>query len=1101
MRDWRDILAGIAAPLQSFADPGQRLFWLALIGSLVLALFVFVMTRPRGRPIRGSDFLAFLFPRDVWLHPSALMDVRLMFAKAALRTVFVAPWAVSAYGLAVATASILNHHFGLADDSTWPSVWVTTVYTVVLFVAWDASRYLVHRLMHRIPSLWEFHKVHHSAEVLTPFTLYRTHPVESFLFTLRGTLVTGLVTGVFFYLFQGQAVEAQFLGVNALGFLFNAAGGNLRHSHIWLSYGRRLEHLLISPAQHQIHHSSDPRHFDRNFGTWLAIWDWVGNSLVVTDRHQQALRFGVGDDQQNHDPRSVTSALVGPVRTAIGRAAVTMTLKPAALVLTVATIVLIAVNAWGQSVTDSSVGAPVEQAAGPLTDSDPEPFIFVPDGTETGAEQVTGSASPAAPPAYDLRLDTISIIGRAADLPRIAGSAHVVGQSELERNESNDIHDVLGSTPGVYVRGEDGYGLRPNIGLRGANSDRSAKITLMEDGILIAPAPYAAPAAYYFPMPTRLVGVEVFKGAASTRYGPNTIGGAINLKTRPIPYEPEGEVDVSWGVNRTGKVHGHWGGTYDGLGGMVEAVHLRTRGFKDLDGGGTTGFEKYDTMAKLRYSSDPGNRLFQQIEFKTGFGVEEGGETYLGLTDADFAATPYRRYAASRRDQIRWWHSQGQARYFLARGDLFDVQATVYRNDFSRDWRKLNGFRGNADLKQVLAQPDDGRNAVLAGILRGDQDTATNDEVLLIGSNDRRFVAQGLAVLSHWRPTWGEIENEFEFGLRFHHDTIEREHTEEGYLMRGGQLVAEGTPEDTTTRNRGAVFATALHVHQQLTWRKLMLTPGVRVELIDRSFRNRLDGSGDGDLDAVVVPGGGASYQVIDPLTVFAGIHKGFSPVSPGQPDSVEPEESVNYEIGTRLVRGDLYAEAIGFFNDYRNLTGECTQSSGCDLRLLNQQFNGGQVNVAGIELLASQAINFAGGWGLRGDGAYTFTRSEFQTSFSSLNPQFGEVESGDRLPYVPIHQGSLSGLVVVDPVELGMNIAFVGPMRDRAGQGRIPEDERVDGHQVVDAVVRAHIRDRGVIYVTAGNLLDKVYPISRRPYGLRPGRPRHAELGTKISF
>ena len=141
-----------------------------------------------------------------------------------------------------------------------------------------------------------------------------------------------------------------------------------------------------------------------------------------------------------------------------------------------------------------------------------------------------------------------------------AGSAHQVSAEVLEQFEWNDIQQVLSLVPGVMTRTEDGFGLRPNIGIRGANSDRSAKVTLMEDGVLFAPAPYAAPAACYFPMTTRLVGVEVFKGAASTRYGPQTVGGAVNVLTRSIPVERQWAGDLSYGAFNTLKLHGYTGG-------------------------------------------------------------------------------------------------------------------------------------------------------------------------------------------------------------------------------------------------------------------------------------------------------------------------------------------------------------------------------------------------------------------------------------------------------------------------------------------------------------------------------------------------------------
>ena len=130
---------------------------------------------------------------------------------------------------------------------------------------------------------------------------------------------------------------------------------------------------------------------------------------------------------------------------------------------------------------------------------------------------------------FDAATPTVSIIGEPAELPRVVGSAHSVDEETLEREEHDDIHRVLRTVPGVYVRGEDGYGLRPNIGLRGADPNRSAKVTLMEDGILFGPAPYSAPAAYYFPMTTRLTGVEVFKGPAAVRSNGGTLWSLPNI--------------------------------------------------------------------------------------------------------------------------------------------------------------------------------------------------------------------------------------------------------------------------------------------------------------------------------------------------------------------------------------------------------------------------------------------------------------------------------------------------------------------------------------------------------------------------------------------
>ncbi|MEQ9318151.1 MAG: TonB-dependent receptor plug domain-containing protein, partial [Polyangiaceae bacterium] len=164
----------------------------------------------------------------------------------------------------------------------------------------------------------------------------------------------------------------------------------------------------------------------------------------------------------------------------------------------------------------------------------------------------------------------VSAFGTAREIKRVAGSAHRVDAEELERFEDDNIHNVLRRVPGVYVRGEDGYGLRPNIGLRGATARRSAKITLLEDGILFGPAPYSAPAAYYFPLTTRMNAIEVFKGPSALRHGPNTIGGAVNMVTRPIPWGHAFGADIALGTTAYGKGHAHYGFGDDHWGVLIE---------------------------------------------------------------------------------------------------------------------------------------------------------------------------------------------------------------------------------------------------------------------------------------------------------------------------------------------------------------------------------------------------------------------------------------------------------------------------------------------------------------------------------------------------
>lgn len=305
------ILDGLKAPVVAFASPTKRLFWGYLVGAAVLASLVWALHLRRR-----CSLLAFLFPRRVWLHPSALLDYRLMFARAVLHAVLLAPFTISTVALTLAVARWLWSNVGILPDLGLGRTHVVALFSVSAFVAQDFARYLVHRLAHQIAPLWELHKVHHSAEVLTPFTVYRTHPLESVLMRGGAAFAVGLVGGILLWIFPGRLGGWAILGVDAAAFLWNLVGSNLRHSHVRLSYGRWLEHVFISPAQHQIHHGSTPAQFHSNFGSTLAIWDWLGRTLKVAGG-REPLTFGLPASMRNHKD-SVASALLAPLWAAGG---------------------------------------------------------------------------------------------------------------------------------------------------------------------------------------------------------------------------------------------------------------------------------------------------------------------------------------------------------------------------------------------------------------------------------------------------------------------------------------------------------------------------------------------------------------------------------------------------------------------------------------------------------------------------------------------------------------------------------------------------------------------------------------------------------------
>ncbi len=1054
---WFDQAFGeLWAPL---ADPSYRTFWPFLLSSVVLAALV-------GGARRFLD-------RRVWTHPSAVVDYQFLILRSLGRWVLLAPWGAATVALAVGVAATLDGRFGAAPATTWSTTTVTVLYTVCLFLTWDLSRYVLHRLLHRVPALWALHKVHHSAEVLTPVTFYRTHPIEAAIYRLRGVVATGLVTGVFFWLFRGAASPWEMLGVGAVGLGFNLLGGNLRHSHVRLSWGPVLERLFISPSQHQVHHSVAPEHHDANFGAWLAVWDWAFGTLVLTP--DEELEFGLREADCNHAPDDLIDALVGPLR-GLGR--------PFAVAGVLALGALVAVPALAEEGDDET-----EESDEPGDESDE-------DEDEDGKDADGDSEEP-----KDIGGVNVTVVGAARPVKRVAGSAHRVAEESLERRESDDIHRILAPVPGVYVREEDGFGLRPNIGLRGAASDRSAKVTLMEDGILLAPAPYSAPAAYYFPLTTRLVGVEVFKGPAAIRHGPNTVGGAIDMKTRPIPATSSAALDASFGMRSTWKLHG-WGGLRADWGGLlIEGVHLASDGFKSLPSGADTGFQKTEVMFKGGVNSPYGMPVIASLELKAGWARENSNETYLGLTDDDFAADPLQRYPATALGLMEWDRTQLELTWRLALPRGVDIRLTGYHHWQARSWRKFNSFRGGPAAADVLAHPDAGQHGVYSAILRGDADTSSDDEALLIGTNERTFHSYGAQLLGRWRFTGERVRSNLEVGVRVHGDSIRRNHLEQPFAMTSGVLVPGGD-ERATTGNTGRALALSAHVHEDFKIGPVRVVPGVRVEVVRTAFEDTHAGTPErSTVRATPLPGLGIHVQPTPWLAIFGGVHRGFSPVAPGQAAEVKPEASWNIELGGRFDWRDVGVEIVGFFNDYSNLTGTCTFSSGCADGLVDQQHNGGAVHVYGLEAVYDQGIRLPEGMELRPGVSYTWTGSRFRTAFRSASPHFGDVDVGDALPYVPEHQGSARLLFVHPFGDVELSVAAQSAMRDVPGQGEIDEAEKVAAHAVLDLATSLRVTRHASLYLTINNLTDARYMVSRRPLGARPGRPFHLMVGLKLAF
>ncbi len=703
--------------------------------------------------------------------------------------------------------------------------------------------------------------------------------------------------------------------------------------------------------------------------------------------------------------------------------------------------------------------------------------------------------------------ERVRVSGAPDEVDSIPGSVTYLDKKTLQRQEYSDVHRVLGLVPGVNIQEEDGYGLRPNIGMRGSGSERSSKITTMEDGVLVAPAPYAAPSAYYFPTVSRMEGIEVRKGSSAIQHGPFTNGGVLNLISSSIPSDFGGDFNFAFGDDNTLRGQFKAGDSKTRFGWLVETYQHDTEGFKELDGGGETGFGLQDYMVKLRFNSGPDAALFQALELKLGRTEQDGTETYLGLTQADFDANPYRRYAGSQEDVIDTEHDQIMARYLVRPNDKVDITAVAYRNDFFRNWRKLQSVNGTG-LSSVFGDPSSFAGEL--AILKADLAVDSADDALRVRNNRRDYYSQGIHAVVGYKPGGGESAHELEFGLRIHEDEEDRFQEEDGFRMTSGgamQLTSSGTPGSQANRiSSGESLALfARDTYRTGNW---TVSPGMRLEMIDferidydDASRTSISGRRTNGVNEWI-PGIGVSYRLGRDSSLFGGIHRGFSPPGPSATDT-DAERSLNYELGYRRAGGGPKTELVAFYNDYQRLLGACTVSSGCSTGDVGDVFDGGEARVFGLEAGLHHDLGDELGTRLSIpiELAYTYTHGEFRSTFDSDYDPWGNVVTGDELPYLAEHQGTLSVGLADRSWSVFVNLNLVDSMRTVAGQGTAPGSETTDAHALLDLSGSYTWNGKLRFFVQVRNATDEDYVAARRPAGARPGIDRTAMLGVAYTF
>uniref|UniRef100_UPI0040498F2E TonB-dependent receptor family protein n=2 Tax=Gelidibacter sp. TaxID=2018083 RepID=UPI0040498F2E len=699
-----------------------------------------------------------------------------------------------------------------------------------------------------------------------------------------------------------------------------------------------------------------------------------------------------------------------------------------------------------------------------------------------------------------------TILGSKFEVKNKTGSASYISEEDLKKFSYTNINRVLQTVPGINIYEEDGFGLRPNISLRGTSPERSAKINLMEDGVLIAPAPYSAPAAYYFPTIGRMQAVEILKGSSQIQYGPNTTGGALNMISTQIPSIFSGRASIATGNYGSRNTQLVIGDSYQNFGFVTDYFNYNSDGFKNLDGGGNTGFDKSDYLAKFRVNSNLDAKMYQSLTFKIQYSEEEANESYLGLTDEDFEENPYRRYRASSEDVMNAEHQQYQLTHFIQLSPSLNISTTGYLNKFKRNWYKLDDVNlgERVSISNILSAPQD--YPLEYQTILGNENT--QDDVMGIKANNRVYTSNGVQSIAQlrWGSDWLQT---LEAGIRYHEDDEDRFQWMDRYAFQNQELIKTTVGEKGADANRiSSAKALAAHLLYTLKIENLTLTPGLRYENITltRTDYGTSDPNRTGqDLAIrennvnVWIPGIGTNYRFSNYISVFGGVHKGFSPPSntPGQ----NAEESINYEIGTRFSVKGLQGELVGFYNDYQNLLGSDLAATGGTGSL--DQFNAGEVRVSGIEFLLNYNLlyNKSEKFKLPVSVSYTLTDTEFLTSFDSNEDIYGVVTKGDEIPYIAKNQLNATFGLEHKKFEVNLNSRYTGAFRTKAGSGSIPENFKVDSNFIVDLSARYFLNENFTLSTNIINLFNTKYAVSRVPAGLRPGHPFGINFSVAYGF
>jgi Fe(3+) dicitrate transport protein len=746
-----------------------------------------------------------------------------------------------------------------------------------------------------------------------------------------------------------------------------------------------------------------------------------------------------------------------------------------------------------------------------------------PGGLTVGPAGPTEGVPPKEKP---IKVPLTEVIGTGPNaLEHIPGSGRVITQESIEKNRRFTINEALREVPGVVVRDEEGLGIRPNIGIRGLDPTRSRNVHIMEDGVPIMLMPYGDPSSYYFPPIFRFDRIEVLKGSGQLLYGPQSIGGVMNLITRMPPLTPTGNIQFWGGNNNYFNTHFDYGGMWGKSGYLLDVTHFQSDTPRFTNVRAKVDDVTFKTVHELSDRTS--------ILAKFNYYREDSGIGYQGLTEGMYAATP--RFTPFTNDNFDF----RRVGMHVAVQHMFTANLTATTNFFGhyiqRDWTRQ--FQQGLDATGAPLGSAQTSNAIPAA-------SASVIPANARFTNAREYWVYGIEPRFHYTHRLLGVESEADFGARYMYEESNRQqlvNNLSGSGVSNSCLVSPaGVPTSVgantclgennlrTTNAYAVFFQNRFFLTDQIT-----VTPGFRVEHVNYDQNNRLANSGNGNFAKTslteVLPGIGATYSPIKGYTFFGGVHRGFAPpqisdavTSTGVVADLDAQLNWTYELGLRSNPVQWLGYELTFFQmDFQNQIVAQSVAGGVGSTLTN----GGRTKHRGIEFAAkADLLDMVTGYDRDHDITFDFNytwiaQAEFRGTRNSNITSGGPTGallpgesptlgiSGNRVPYAPKH--TLTAGLGYSNRPFGFDARVEAQcMSDMFGDDRntytpTPNGQRgiIQGWCVLNVAANQYVKPiNTTFFITGKNLLDQTFIVDRTR-GIYAGLPMLVQAGAKWSF